>query len=112
LTVRPALFGAAARADELDNVVTIAGSDEPSAAQNSPNSRRFSIGFFFIATVHLIPCVGFGLAPEAIRPFRHDYGTIRVVSFVMKREEATRREPGIAVVDVCLQSGESSVLKV
>ena len=42
----------------------------------------------------------------------HDYGTIRIVSFVMKREEATRRELSIAVVDVWLQSGENSVLKV
>ena len=42
----------------------------------------------------------------------HDYGDIRIVSFVMKRAAAGRRESGIAVVDVWMQSGESSVLKV
>ena len=41
----------------------------------------------------------------------HDYGDIRIVSFLMKRTEASRPEPGVAVVDVWLQSGESSVLK-
>ena len=40
----------------------------------------------------------------------HDYGDIRIVSFAIKRTE-TSREPGVAVVDVWLQSGESSVLK-
>jgi hypothetical protein len=42
----------------------------------------------------------------------HDYGEIRIVSFVIKRAAAARRERGIAVVDVWMQSGESSVLKV
>lgn len=42
----------------------------------------------------------------------HDYGNIRIVSFVMKREAATGREHGIAVVDVWMQSGDNSVLKV
>jgi len=42
----------------------------------------------------------------------HDYGNIRVVSFAMKRTGVARREPGIAVVDVWMQSGENSVLKV
>ncbi len=41
----------------------------------------------------------------------HDYGNIRIVSFVMKRATATRREPGIAVVDVWMQSDETSILK-
>jgi hypothetical protein len=42
----------------------------------------------------------------------HDYGDIRIVSFVMKRAAAARRERGIAVIDVWMQSGESSILKV
>jgi len=41
----------------------------------------------------------------------HDHGDIRVVSFVMKRATAARRELGIAVVDVWMQSGENSILK-
>lgn len=41
----------------------------------------------------------------------HDYGDVRIVSFAMKRTEAGRSDPGIAVVDVWLQSGENSVLK-
>jgi len=41
----------------------------------------------------------------------HDYGNIRVVSFVMKPTGAYRREPAIAVVDVWMQSAESSILK-
>ena len=41
----------------------------------------------------------------------HDYGDIRIVSFAMKRADAAPREPGIAVIDVWLQSGDSSVLK-
>jgi len=41
----------------------------------------------------------------------HDFGDIRIVSFAMKRE-AAGREPGVAVVDVWLQSGDTSVLKV
>jgi hypothetical protein len=41
----------------------------------------------------------------------HDFGNIRIVSFVMTRAVG-RREPGIAVIDVWMQSGESSVLKV
>jgi len=39
----------------------------------------------------------------------HDYGNIRIVSFVMKNAVAGR---GVAVVDVWMQSGESSILKV
>jgi hypothetical protein len=39
----------------------------------------------------------------------HDYGNIRIVSFVMKNALARR---GIAVVDVWMQSGESAILKV
>lgn len=42
----------------------------------------------------------------------HDYGNIRIVSFAMKRLGAARRESGIAVIDVWVQSGENSVLKV
>jgi hypothetical protein len=42
----------------------------------------------------------------------HDYGNIRIVSFVMKRTAGTRRDRGIAVVDVWVQSGENSILKV
>ena len=41
----------------------------------------------------------------------HDYGNIRVVSFVLKPTGAARREPAIAVVDVWMQSAESSILK-
>jgi hypothetical protein len=41
----------------------------------------------------------------------HDYGNIRIVSFVLKRAAGGRSKPGIAVVDVWMQSGESSVLK-
>jgi hypothetical protein len=41
----------------------------------------------------------------------HDYGNIQIVSFVMNRAAAGRRERGIAVVDVWMQSGESFVLK-
>lgn len=39
----------------------------------------------------------------------HDYGNIRIVSFVMKNAVAGR---GVTVVDVWMQSGESSILKV
>jgi hypothetical protein len=42
----------------------------------------------------------------------HDYGNIRIVSFVMKRTAGTRRDRGIAVIDVWMQSGENSVLKI
>jgi hypothetical protein len=42
----------------------------------------------------------------------HDYGNIRIVSFVMKRTAGTRRDRGIAVVDVWVQSGENSILEV
>ena len=42
----------------------------------------------------------------------HEYGNIRIVSFVMKRSAADRRQRDIAVIDVWMQSGESSVLKV
>ena len=41
----------------------------------------------------------------------HDYGNIQIVSFVMKRTPAAGRERGIAVVDVWMQSGDSSILK-
>jgi hypothetical protein len=39
----------------------------------------------------------------------HDYGNIRIVSFVMKNAVARR---GVAIVDVWMQSGESAILKV
>jgi hypothetical protein len=42
----------------------------------------------------------------------HDYGDIRIVSFVMTRAAAAGRRRGIAVVDVWMQSGDSSVLKI
>jgi uncharacterized protein DUF4440 len=42
----------------------------------------------------------------------HDYSNIRIVSFVMKRADSARRERAIAVIDVWMQLGESSVLKV
>jgi hypothetical protein len=42
----------------------------------------------------------------------HEYGSVRVVSFLMTRQDAARPEPPIAVVDVWIQSGETSVLKV
>jgi hypothetical protein len=42
----------------------------------------------------------------------HDYDKIRIVSFVMKRTAATGSEHDIAVIDVWMQSGDSSVLKV
>ncbi len=38
----------------------------------------------------------------------HDYGNVRIVSFVMTRKDA----PAIAVVDVWMQAGDTSVLKV
>jgi len=41
----------------------------------------------------------------------HDYGNIRIVSFMMNRAAEDRSAPGIAVVDVWMQSGESSILK-
>jgi hypothetical protein len=40
----------------------------------------------------------------------HDHGNIRIVSFVMTRAAAGRKR-GIAVVDVWMQTGDSSVLK-
>ena len=42
----------------------------------------------------------------------HEYGDVRVVSFLMARQAAAPSEPAIAVVDVWVQSGETSVLKV
>ena len=42
----------------------------------------------------------------------HDYGNIRIVSFAMKRTSGARKAPGVAVIDVWMVSGESSVLKV
>ncbi len=42
----------------------------------------------------------------------HEYDNVRVVSFLMTRPDAARPEPPIAIVDVWLQSGDSSVLKV
>ena len=39
----------------------------------------------------------------------HDYGNIRIVSFVMT--PAADRKRGIAVVDVWMLSGETSLLK-
>ena len=42
----------------------------------------------------------------------HDYGNIRIVSFAMKRTAAAGSEHDIAVIDVWMQSGDSSVLKV
>jgi len=42
----------------------------------------------------------------------HDYGNIRIVSFAMKRTSGARQAPGVAVIDVWMVSGESSVLKV
>ena len=41
----------------------------------------------------------------------HDYGNIRVVSFLMMPPDGGRRRRGIAVVDVWMLSGDSSVLK-
>jgi hypothetical protein len=42
----------------------------------------------------------------------HDYKNIRIVSYVMKRTSADRSERDIAVIDVWMQSGDTSVLKV
>lgn len=42
----------------------------------------------------------------------HDYGNIRIVSFAMKRTADNRQARGVAVIDVWMVSGESSVLKV
>ena len=42
----------------------------------------------------------------------HDYQNIRIVSFAMKRTAAGRSESNIAVIDVWMQSGDTSVLKV
>jgi hypothetical protein len=52
------------------------------------------------------PSVSISIGQMAV----HDYGDIRIVSFVMKR--VTQRKRGIAVIDVWMQSGESSILKV
>jgi len=41
----------------------------------------------------------------------HDWGNVRVVSFVMEPTKVSRRAPALAVVDVWMQSGDSSVLK-
>ena len=42
----------------------------------------------------------------------HDYGNVRIVSFVMNRTVAGRKEPNVAIIDVWNQSGRNSVLKV
>jgi hypothetical protein len=42
----------------------------------------------------------------------HDYGNIRVVSFLMTRTGATSPELAIAIVDVWMQSGDNPELKV
>jgi hypothetical protein len=42
----------------------------------------------------------------------HDYGNIRIVSFLMKRTKPGSPERGFAVVDVWMLSGENSILKV
>ncbi len=42
----------------------------------------------------------------------HEYGNVRVVSFLMTRQGAASPEAPIAIVDVWVQSGEMSVLKV
>jgi len=42
----------------------------------------------------------------------HDYGAIRIVSFVMKNQADRRHNREVAFVDVWMQSGESSVLKI
>ncbi len=41
----------------------------------------------------------------------HDYGNVRIVSFLMMPPDGGRRRRGIAVVDVWMLSGENSVLK-
>jgi hypothetical protein len=42
----------------------------------------------------------------------HDYGAIRIVSFLMKRTVAGDRDSSTAVIDVWMQSGELTILKV
>jgi hypothetical protein len=54
------------------------------------------------------PAVSVSIGQMAV----HDYGNIRIVSFVMKRTAAASSEYDIAVIDVWMQSGNSSVLKV
>jgi len=54
------------------------------------------------------PSTSISIAQMAV----HDYGNIRIVSFAMKRTSGARQAPGVAVIDVWMVSGESSVLKV
>jgi len=54
------------------------------------------------------PSASISIAQMAV----HDYGNIRIVSFAMKRTSGGRQAPGVAVIDVWMVSGESSVLKV
>ena len=54
------------------------------------------------------PSASISIAQMAV----HDYGNIRIVSFAMKRTAGTRQARGVAVIDVWMVSGESSVLKV
>ena len=54
------------------------------------------------------PSASISIAQMAV----HDYGNIRIVSFAMKRATDTRQARGVAVIDVWMVSGESSVLKV
>jgi Domain of unknown function (DUF4440) len=54
-------------------------------------------------------------APQSISMAQmavHEYGDVRVVSFLMARQAAASPAAPIAVVDVWVQSGETSVLKV
>jgi len=54
------------------------------------------------------PSASISIAQMAV----HDYGNIRIVSFAMKRTADNRQARGVAVIDVWMVSGESSVLKV
>ena len=54
------------------------------------------------------PSTSISIAQMAV----HDYGNIRIVSFATKRTADTRQARGVAVIDVWMVSGESSVLKV
>lgn len=42
----------------------------------------------------------------------HDYGSVRIVSFLMKRKTADHNLPSVAIIDVWMKSGNTSILKV
>jgi hypothetical protein len=42
----------------------------------------------------------------------HEYGDVRIVSFLMTRTDSPHREAAIAVIDIWTQSGERSLLRI